>query len=233
MANRPVYASVPSSPSPVWQFNCEFVWNAGLSKSQRKKNVKALHEAFIKRKGGKSDVASQLLEVSSLSENTLGINLSAFNLQLDVEALMAKLEGRVAEGSKVITVEMAYQGGKCISGQGPFTDIWEMGSKAAKRDPRLRSGPITGFKLGNTEFPLAPASCFYDFLYLSALTQPQNKELLEQAVSYMYFTDINFNPNKGVSNQAQALALGVALYHKGVLEQALSDLDSFLKLAYR
>lgn len=230
MANRPVYASVPSSPSPVWQFNCEFVWNAGLSKSQKKKNVKALHEAFIKRKG---DVGSQLLEVSSLSENPLGVKLSAFNLQLDVEVLMAKLEDRAVEGSKIISVEMAYQGGKCISVQGPFTDIWDMDSKAAKRDPRLRSGPITGFKLGNTEFPLAPASCFYDFLYLSALTQPQNKELLEQAINYMYFTDLNFNPNKGVSNQAQALALGVALYHKGVLEDALSNLDNFLKLAYR
>lgn len=229
MANRPVYASVTSFNSSVWHFNCEFVWSAGLSKSQKKKNVKALHEAFIKRK---SDVGSMLLEVSNLSENPLGVKLSAFNLQLDVETLIAKLEGRVAEGSKIVSVEVAYQAGKCISGRGPFTDILEKDSKAAKRDPRLKSAPVTGFKIGNTEFPLAPASCFYDFLYLSALIQPQNKELLEQAINYMYFTDLNFNPNKGVSNQAQALALGVALYHKGVLDEALKDLDSFLKLAY-
>lgn len=228
MANRPVYASVPSSPSLVWQFNCEFVWSAGLSKSQKKKNVKALHEAFIKCKGRED---SRLLEVSNLSENDLGIKLSAFNMQLDVEALMAKLENRAANGSKIVSVEMAYQGGKCISGQGPFTDIWDKDSKAAKRDSRLKSGLISGFKIGNTEFPLSPASCFYDFIYLSALTQPQNRELLEQAVEYMCFTDLNFNPNKGIANQAQALALGVALYHKGVLEEALSSLDSFLKFA--
>lgn len=229
MANRPVYASVASSPSLVWQYNCEFVWSAGLSKSQKKKNVRALHEAFLKRKG---EVGSQLIEISNLSENPLGVKLSAFNLQLDVEALMARLEGRAVETSKIVSVEMAYQAGKCISNQEPFTDILDMDSKAAKRDSRLKSGPVTGFKIGNTEFPLSPGSCFYDFLYLSALIQPQNKELLEQAIAYRYFTDLNFNPNKGVSNQAQALALGVALYHKGMLEQALSSLDSFLELAY-
>lgn len=229
MANRPVYASVASSSSLVWQFDCDFVWNKGLAKSQRKKNVKALHDAFIARTG---DVSSMLLEVSGLSDSELGIALSAFNLKLDIEGVMAKLEGRDAEGSKVVTVEVAYQAGKCISGQEPFKDILEMSSKEAKRDSRLRMGPVTGFKLGETVFPVSPRTCFYEYLYLNALTQPQNEGLLKKAVGYMYFTDLNFNPNKGISNQARALALGVALYHKGCLKKALESISNFMFHAY-
>lgn len=231
MAIRPVYASVVNSNSlsKVFTYDVDFVWNKGLAKSQRKKNVKAVHEAFIKRKG---DVSDMLLEVSSLSESALGVALSAFNLDVDVEAMIAKLEHREAVGSHIVKIEVAYQAAKRINGQEPFEDILDMDSKSAKRDPRLKTGSVTGFKLGGLDFPAVPATAFYDYLYLTALKQPQNKELWLEASSYMYFTDLNFNPAKGISCQAKALALGVALYYRRELDKALESFQSFLCYAY-
>ena len=42
MAQRPVFAPRKSKPY-VNVYNPEFVWNSGLSASQKKKNVAALH----------------------------------------------------------------------------------------------------------------------------------------------------------------------------------------------
>lgn len=231
MANRPVFASVlnPKSETKVFRYNLEFEWNKGLARSQKQKNVKALHDAFIKRKG---DVASMLLEVSRLSDLDLGVKLSAFNLDLDLEAMLAKLEHRAAVGSRMVKVEVAYQGAKCIDGEDPFVDILDMDSKEAKRDPRLKAGALTGFKLGECSFPLFPKTAFYNFLYLTALTQPQNRALWMEASSYIYFTDLNFNPAKGVSCQAEALALGVTLANRKQLEIALASFESFLAYGY-
>lgn len=231
MANRPVFASVlnPNSVAKVFRYDVEFEWNKGLARSQKKKNVKALHDAFIKRKG---NVADMLLEVSSLSDLDLGVKLSAFNLDLDLEAMLAKLEHREAVGSRMIKVEVAYQGAKCIDGEGPFLDILDMDSKEAKRDSRLKAGPLTGFKLGECSFSLFPKTAFYNFLYLNALTQTQNRALWMEASSYIYFTDLNFNPAKGIACQADALALGVTLSNRKQLEIALESFDFFLAYGY-
>lgn len=231
MANRPVFASVlnPVSTAKVFRYDVEFEWNKGLARSQRKKNVAALHNAFIKRKG---DVASMILEASSLSDDTLGVNLSAFNLDIDLEAFLAKIEHRDPVGTHMVKVEVAYHGAKCINGGEPFADILDMDSKQAKRDVRLKAGTVTGFKLGHMYFDAVPKTAFYNFLYLSALGQQHNIRLLLQVASYLYFTDLNFNPAKGISCQAEALALGVALFNRKQFEVALSSFDSFLFYGY-
>lgn len=228
MAKRPVFISTDNPGWRVIPFETEFVWSAGLAKSQKKKNVVALAQAFARRRNVSAD---DVLEISSCGMLELGIKLSAFNLLLDIECLCASLEKRAANGVKLITVEAVYQGSKVTVSGGPYTDIYDMSSKDAKRDERIRK-PLKGFKLGEVNFPMNPQTLFYNFLYCTALHQEQNKALVEELVKYKYFTDINFNPNKGISNQAHACALFTSLYRSGELDKALESVEAFSKIAY-
>lgn len=159
MAMRPVFEGVVNDSSWVMvrTHEIEFKWAPGLAVSQKRKNVKALHEGFVQKTG--TDPA-KLLEVSRLCESELGTKLSAFNLQLDLEMLLAKLEGRKAAGSQLIPLESCYQGAKCMDGQPPFEDILLLPAKAAKKDPRVKEGSVTGFRLGKVNFPLFPKTAF-------------------------------------------------------------------------
>lgn len=228
MAKRPVFISTDNPGWRVVPFETEFVWSAGLAKSQKKKNVVALAQAFARRRNVSAD---EVLEISSCGMLEFGIKLSAFNLLLDVEGLCASLENRVANGVKLITVEAAYQGSKVTVSGGPYIDIYDMSSKDAKRDERIKK-PLKGFKLGKVDFPMNPQTLFYNFLYCAALNQEHNKGLMEELVKYKYFTDINFNPNKGISNQAHACALFTSLYRARELDKALESVEAFSKIAY-
>ena len=59
-----------------------------------------------------------------------------------------------------------------------------------------------------------------------------NTELTKQIIEYDAFTDIEFNPSKSINCQAQAAAIFVSLYRKGILEEALLDIDSFERIVY-
>lgn len=48
MASRPVFLPVDHAPF-VRSLQVEFTWNAGLSVSQKQKNVAALHAAYLRR----------------------------------------------------------------------------------------------------------------------------------------------------------------------------------------
>ncbi len=74
MAVRPVF--VPGRRDDVEVFMTEFHWNSGMSVSQKRKNIRDLHESF-----GKRFPERKVLEISSKSEEPLGVALSAFNLQ--------------------------------------------------------------------------------------------------------------------------------------------------------
>jgi hypothetical protein len=63
--------------------------------------------------------------------------------------------------------------------------------------------------------PLEPQSLFYDWLYISALMQPHNEALLSELLRYHAFTDIEFNPEKSVSCQANSAALLLGLQRSG------------------
>jgi len=211
MAQRPVFAPRKSKPY-VNVFNPEFVWNSGLSASQKKKNVVALHEAFNARFPEK-----KVLEISSKSDEKLGVALSAFNLKKYVPEL-----------DKSVNVECIYQGSKVFAVGGPYTDLYTATSREAKGDRRLQSsGAMKGFRFDGQDFPLNPTTAFYDWLYINALLE--NPELAEQLLAYDAFTDIEFNPNKSLNCQARAAALFVALSREGLIEQC-RNFDSFLKL---
>lgn len=211
MAMRPVFAP-GKRKNEADVFMTEFVWNSGLSVSQKRKNIAALHEAYMRRFPER-----KVLEISSKSELKLGVSLSAFNLRKYVPSL-----------EKSIPVECVFQGGKVFTAGGPYTDLYEATSRDAKRDSRLKaSGMLRHFFYEGEEFPIVPKTAFYNWIYINALME--NPDLAVELVQYDGFTDIEFNPDKSVNCQAEAAALYVTLARKGVLDQC-KEFEDFLKL---
>jgi hypothetical protein len=186
-----------------------FAWNGGFAAIQKKKNIAAMHAE------ARAQNLFPLLEVSTKSDEKLGVRLSAFNL---------KIHSALGD----ISIESAYQGSKVFRNGGPYKDIYEMDSRSAKTDPRLKdSGPLIGFNYFGDMWPLEPKTAFFDWLYLSALKPHQ--VFLERLFDYQGFTDIEFNPEKSLSCQARTCALLVSFLKNKTLDQALASKMSFLR----
>jgi len=210
MANRPVYLPCLKGNALVIPINVEFKWVAGMSASQKQKSIRSLHDAATKR------YIFNILEISSKSENPLGIKLSAFNLHI------------VTPSGIKTTVENAFQSSKVFQHGGPYIDLLEKSPREAKKDPRLNtSGDLIGFCLEGHDWPTRPITAFYDWLYLSALLQ--SPILAEQLLIFDGFTDIEFNPERSLNCQAASAALFVALSKRGELETATTNHDAFLE----
>jgi hypothetical protein len=98
-------------------------------------------------------------------------------------------------------VECAFQGSKVFEDGGPFTDMFAMAPRDAKRDERLQtSGRLIGFRFMERDWALEPQTAFYDWVYISALIA--RKDLAEGLSKYSAFTDIEFNPEKSINCQA-------------------------------
>ena len=210
MAKRPVFIPTGNQNHLVDELLIDFEWNPGFSPSQKKKNVLSLHES------AKKASLFPLLEISTKSNEILGRKLSAFSL---------KLTTSIGE----ISLESAYQGSKVFEKSGPYTDIYNKNSFAAKADERIRkSGKLTRFEYFGQKWPLVPKTAFYDWLYLSALRPYQ--DYLKRLYKYEGFTDIEFNPRKSINCQARSCALLVSLLRLGLLEQALKSQQNFREM---
>ena len=158
-----------------------------------------------------------VLEVSSKSEQTLGVALSSFNLTF------------ATQRGRVLTVEAAFQGSKVFESGGPFRDIFEMSPLDAKRDERLKnSGNLIKFSFFGQDWPLRPLTAFYDWLYINTLVK--NPELAKQVTDVEAFTDIEFNHLRSINCQARSVALYCALFHNDKIEEALSSPEAFRSL---
>ncbi len=212
MAMRPVF-EVSLDKKLFVQKNIEFQWYSGFALSQKRKCIQSLHQNYLASYPNKN-----ILEISSKSENELGVKLSAFNLMMNF-------------GGKTFSVETAYQGGKIFEYGGPYTDLLDKPSIAAKKDTRLKnSGKITGLSFFGKNFPLNPVTFFYNWLYINALNQ--NEDLREEILNYDAFTDIVFNPQKSLNCQAAAAAIYVSLKKQNLLHSALESPQTFLKIVY-
>lgn len=183
MAKRPVYYV---ENDRVKKKDVEFTWIAGLNITKKRENVKSLHTAVTSKTG------MRVLEISSKSEDPLGVRMSAFNLCY-------------AEGIKL---ESYYQASKIFSNGGPFRELAYLPSREAKKDERLKnSGEIKGFRdiLSDKEWTLNEP--YYDFIYLVACAYTLTKEDFDRLNEFDAFTDIEFNPKKAKNTQARAAAV--------------------------
>jgi len=212
MANRPVYVPRKDGKLGVEKKDIEFKWFPGMAKSQKQKSIKSLH-GEAERIGIKP-----LLEISSKSEDELGVKISAFNLNITTKI-----------HQRVFSVETAFQGSKVFQHGGPYIDLLDKTSREAKKDVRLKqSGKLIKFKFYNNNFPLKPRTFFYDWLYINALNQ--NESFAKDILRYSGFTDIEFNPKKSINCQAYSAALYVSLSFASLLKDSLKSPDSFLNI---
>lgn len=214
MANRPVFIASSSDSELVRVESFKFDWFPGFSISQKQKSVESLHHAFLEKYEDK-----RVLEISSKSESELGVSLSAFNLHIELSS-----------GHRA-SVESLYQASKVFERGGPFIDIRYKNSLEAKRDERLKtSGEVIGFMHKKERWNIEPKTAFYNWLYLNVLNL--NDDLKNQVVEYDAFTDIEFNPKKSFSCQAEAIALYVSMRRKGLLHEkgSIPSRTDFLNL---
>lgn len=213
MAQRPVYVSIDRAPY-VKRTDMEFKFYSGFSLAQKQRCIDSLHVAFRE-----TNPDARLLEISSKSPSELGIKLSAFNLRI------------ILKSGKSFSLESAFQGSKVFENGGAYTDLLYKSSREAKKDPRLKtSGNLKAFKYFGREFPLEPKTYFYNWLYVNALSQHQ--DLAKEVLQFDAFTDIEFNPKKSLNCQAEAVAIFVGLSRANLLDEALKDKDTFLKIVY-
>lgn len=212
MAKRPIFIPLLDGKRLVLEHYVDFEWHPGFAKSQKQKSIRELHQMAFKTYGVRNP-----LEVSSKSEDPLGVALSSFNLKF------------TTKNGRVLTVEAAFQGSKTFERGGPYTDIFKMGPMDAKRDERLRSsGALTKFSFFGVDWSLEPKTAFYDWLYINALLK--NPDLVSQVTDRDGFTDIEFNPEKSINCQARSVALFCALFHSDRLGSALEDRETFISM---
>jgi hypothetical protein len=210
MAERPVFVPMTQGSRLVDEVSVSFEWSPGMAPSQKKKNVSALHTAAEK------IGLNPLLEISSKSEFEVGRRLSAFSLEMDI-------------GDIRTTIESAFQGSKVFENGGPFTDLFLMSGREAKKNERLKTaGKLIGFRLEGRDFPLSPTTAFYDWLYISALFP--HREWLKRLQNFVGFTDIEFNPERSLNCQARSCATFIALQNRGTLEHGVRSFDYFANL---
>jgi type I restriction enzyme M protein len=193
----------------------EFQFYSGFAPAQKQKSIRSMHDS-IRRIDDKLSV----LEISTKSENAVGVLLSAFNLRVISEV----------DGSSY-PLENVFQSSKVFVDGGPYREILYISPKDAKRDERLRtSGSLVAFDYSGVRWESEPKSMFYDYLYISALAA--NERLSEKIMDYDAFTDIEFNHQRSINCQARSAAIFVSLRKLGVgvLEKALKDKEFFRSL---
>lgn len=192
----------------IHDINFEYFYGASIQ--QKQKSIKSLHEAC------KSMGSFNVLEVSSKSENPLGVSLSAFNLSTTSLILKQKF-----------TVEQAFQSSKVFESGGPYIDLLYKASRKAKTDFRLKSsGNILYFKFFGKKYEKNPPTLFYDWLYINVLLK--NELLVKKLVNYDAFTDIEFG-KKSINCQAYTVALFKSLEYNKVDFQELKDITVLKK----
>lgn len=213
MASRPVFIPQRAGELLVRTEYVEFKWSPGMAASQKHKSISALHTAATKH-----GLCANPLEVSSKSEDPLGVNLSAFNLK-----------GTTTKRDQVFTVETLFQSSKVFEHGGPYRDLLTGTSREAKKDQRLKdSGRLVGFNLFGDKWPLEPKTAFYDWVYINTLAK--NEYLAEQLYQYDAFTDIEFNPSKSINCQAYSVALFRALTMRNLIGDVLGDREAYLDI---
>lgn len=219
MAQRPIYIPQTKGDYLVQTDMLDFKWFPGMAISQKQKSICSLHEAALE----KHKNLDQILEISSKSETSLGIALSAFNLMV-----------MNATGKGIASVECVFQSSKVFEGNKQFLDLLKVSSLEAKKDPRLKeSGRLIAFRPNgkkDKEWGLNPITAYYDWVYINALKQ--HEEYHEELLSYDAFSDIEFNPKKSINCQAYSVALFCALSKRGILCEALSSQQKFLSIYY-
>jgi len=211
MAERPIFIPSIDGNKLVEIKNIEFKWHKGMAPSQKKKNIIELHT------NANNQGVQNILEVSTKSENILGVTLSAFNMKI------------ISDSNNDLSLESVFQGSKIFENGGPYTDLYNKNGYEVKKDERIiNSGSLIGFHYENIKWDLEPKTAFYDWLYLNSLKNIIGIE--EDLNEFDAFTDIEFNPKKSFNCQAKSCALFVSLLRRNIFNEVIDDKEKFLDI---
>lgn len=246
-AIRPFFAPSRRKGCAFYEEDVSFDWHSGMSWQVRQRSSDSMANAIMERYASKGLLREEILEVSTASHDYgIGQALSAMNLAY-----------RNPSTNEVHPVENWFQASKVFQGDaalyGPFTELLNV--PLAKRyvnpypdkkmteklrndqlfqkiQTQIQGQEMCRFELDGVRYPLVPRSAFYDYLYVSALLQPQNDELARSLLGYRVFTDIMFNPGKGkhrrFNTQARSCAIFVSLTKRGALEDGVPQFREFV-----
>lgn len=216
MAERSVFISKNTYPF-FEEMRVRFDFFPGFALSQKRKCQIGLHQNFMV-----AYPQAKILEISSSSLYSLGSELSAMHLQKHTSA-------------GITTVESAFQSSRIFGEKeeiGPFPDLLFTPGRECKKLVKERSQGLIShrYRFDGMDF-FAPAhfiSLFYNYLYLNALCEEENRNVAKRLLAggYDAFTDLATN---SLNNQARACAIFVALARNGLLDR-VRDLDSYLHL---
>ena len=195
MASRPFFIPNNNKYELVKTELVEFKWFYGFAKVQKQKSISSFHENI-----SKQFKYNKILEISTKSEDKLGVKLSAFNLKINFK-------------DKEYFLESLFQGSKVFLNEGPYEDIYKKKSIDAKKDERIKRSDLKEFSFFGEKFTLE--FDFYSWLYFLALKQ--NKKLTSEILNYQAFTDIEFNPEKSLNCQAYSAALYSSMITNNIL----------------
>lgn len=212
MAERKCFIATGDLENPVIEEFVEFKFYPGFALENKQKSIESFHNEIAKRYD-----RNKILEVSTKSNNKIGVLLSAFNLSLYINEL-----------NSYVKIENIFQSSKVFDIGGPYRDLLTLSPNEAKSDSRIRnSGNIKYFDFQNTIWNRYPKTMFYDWLYINALRK-QN-ELAKSIEKYSVFTDIEFNHKKSINCQARAAALFVSLLKNPESQGILNNTHEFIK----
>jgi type I restriction enzyme M protein len=184
-----------------------FTYIKGMAFSQKQKNVLSFHSSIQEQY---PDL--KILEISTKSQNKLGVALSAFNLTIDG-----------------YPVESVFQSSKVFADGAQFKFLKKYHPKEAKQfTSNLPNKTLRCFIYNDKEFPLEPKSLFHDYIYTKALQQ--NPNISNNLIAYDIFTDIEFNEKKQINSQARACAIYSYLLRNNSVDYYLSSPDIFKTL---
>ena len=217
MAEKSVFISKSKYPF-FEEVHVNIDWFGGFALSQKRKCQIGLHQNFLMEYPDE-----KILEISSSSLMSLGMKLSAMNLSK-----------RTQKG--LTTVESAFQSSRIYSDGvrmvGPFPEYLFLSGRECKKLVKEASQGMHSYRYefdGLTFYaPTHHISQFYDFLYLNALLEPENKEVREKLLQegYTVFTDL---ATKSLNCQARSASIFVGLVKAGLIDE-VRDYASYLKL---
>ena len=184
-----------------------FTYIKGMAFSQKCKNVLSFHSSIQAQFPN-----AKILEISTKSNNSLGVSLSAFNLTLDG-----------------VSVESFYHSCKVFEDGTSFEFLKDYSPRDAKRYVRENGGKVLKcYRYNGEEIPLETRTLFYDYIYIQSLIQ--HPEVSSALIAYDLFTDIEFNEKKGLNCQARACAIYSYMLRTNTVEKYMSSMKSFEKI---
>ena len=215
MTERSVFVSKTEYPF-VEEIKVKCEWFGGFALSQKRKCEIGLHKNFLRVYPNE-----KILEISLASTNPLGKKLSAMNLKKKV-CVVDNEKKRLG----ITSVESAFQSSRVyIDGDtqiGPFHNYLMVPGKESKKGVKELSQGMHSYKYEfEEEIFYAPnyhISLFYDYLYLNALLEDENKDTMIELISggYSAFSDL---ATVSLNSQARSCAIFIGLYRAGLLDK--------------